>query len=408
MERASSSGDASEFLAAFLRAATVDRHLDPEAVPALYALVPQLTDDAVIKVFGRMYEHVVTDLQSLRAEDTAAAGPHARAIVDTLVDRLSVVMEQRNLEPTRADPEALRAEEEAQAARAAAEEAATQAMVYRSGIVPRKCTSCSVKWAFEGGLCRGCTTGGATAPPAPPPPPPPAAKPEDPYLAAAGGEALVWLRGECGSGLTGSDASLVALRTRVPLYCGDWQLWIAAAPKAACASWEAFAALSDAPGDYGASQSTEHNGRRAADVVFDATNFGTLYWNWADRSGVGGVYGRDANGNDFLPRIFVPLAEDAGVDAVEEARQDAQASLAEMPAELAGGLPKGGFAALIDEDMAMLRALVADKGTFGHAVLGPDALEPITATLYADDDGNRREAAFATERWWFYVRMDTS
>ena len=69
-----------------------------------------------------------------------------------------------------------------------------------------------------------------------------------------------------------------------------------------------------------------------------------------------------------------------------------------MPAELADGLPEGESAALIDEHVAMLRALVADRGTLGYAVLGPDALAPITTTLHADDDGNTREGAFATKR----------
>jgi len=266
---------------------------------------------------------------------------------------------------------------------------------------------------------------------------------------------LFYVRGEAGGALDGSDAALVAWRKRCGLYCGDWALHVAAAPRRV-GGWPAFAARAGLPppahawhegaaaegaggsagtggpeacdgsgsdsgseagsdcGSWGASL----DGRLAAEVLFDATNWGTVVWSWGEASGFGGVYARDGSGARFNPRVFVELEPDA--TGVEEARKEARDELAQMPQEIypdegrrnfrekpKPGIAKEDMALRIDADLDGLAVLVEQAGSFGAASL-PDALSPITVTLHCYRDGNERVAAFGTDAYWFYISMETS
>ena len=240
---------------------------------------------------------------------------------------------------------------------------------------------------------------------------------------------LVWLRGARASKLEGSKPALVEWRNRCQIYCGDWELLVAAAPRSV-GDWAQFVALADLPprvantptqGAKGA-MADSCDGRRPADLLFECTNWGTLCWDWGEVSGFRGVYARNAKGERVLPRIFIrDLAPDAGEAEMALVRETAVAHLAELPAAIfedggrrgaAGGtaasqqgIDKEAMAAIIEEDLRQLRALVAEAGCLGSTVL-PDALSKITTTqFYQNDDGNFQAAAFGTDAFWFYVEM---
>jgi len=217
---------------------------------------------------------------------------------------------------------------------------------------------------------------------------------------------LFWLRGSVRT-LAGSNSRLVAWRERCKIYCGDWELTVAAAPRKCHATWEDFARAAKAPLEFDEFECSSCPGSNPAEVLFRCTNFGTLYWSWATRSGLQTVYAKSSSGEEFLPRIWVELDPGDDVADVEEARQEAQAELAKMPDAIQGGMLKETMAASIDEDMALLTDLVREAGSFGAASL-PDGLSPIVTNVHAYNDGNDRVAAFGTSAYWYYVEMSTS
>ncbi|KAK3252747.1 hypothetical protein CYMTET_37975 [Cymbomonas tetramitiformis] len=155
--------------------------------------------------------------------------------------------------------------------------------------------------------------------------------------------------------------------------------------------------------------------KTAAEVFFEASNFGELFWDWVDcspeLSGAKrrGVYGIDADtGKKFLPRIWQELSSEAGESEIVAAEEQALNDLNELPAVLKDGIPKARMAERIRHDLKLLRELVADAGTFGKAILGPDAHQKIIFMNFASSDGNYRHFVFSTEANSYDVSVHTS
>jgi len=207
--------------------------------------------------------------------------------------------------------------------------------------------------------------------------------------------------GDCGESFEHPDANIVEFRRRCELVCGDWSLEVRACPLSVKSFQEFVASVEDecTTPECPSSETQGFNATTPAQLLFDYTNFGSLYWSWNEASGKNAVYGRSTG-------ISVHLEANADYQDIEAAGIKALEYLAAMPA-LKDGIPREQMQDIIKNDVRYLVTIVAEAGTFGAAVL-PGGMDPITNVLFTYDDGNVRKAAVCTDAFSYYIYLGTS
>ena len=162
---------------------------------------------------------------------------------------------------------------------------------------------------------------------------------------------------------------------------------------------------------------TDWTGTKVGMTLWHFGHFSSLCWDWKhvnERAGVEtepedkvlGGYMRMPGGRTFLARVFAQLAWNHGPTDLEAIRQEARATLAELP-EPAYGIPRHRFAAMIDGDVARLQALCGANGIVADGLL-KDPTAEIRHAMTLQSNGNEERVCFETETEWFGVDFGTS
>lgn len=206
------------------------------------------------------------------------------------------------------------------------------------------------------------------------------------------------------------NESIATFRSRVRIYCGDFDLKVCAIERSKM-GWSDFR---EAVGRQKSRDRFEQNGTAAgktpSEILGDFANFDELYWSWSEYNGVGGVYAKAPDGRSFLPRIWVRFGPEKTHLDVRSAKTAALSTLEKFPSAIDGQgfLTKDEFKDAIIKDFALLEDILLTSGlSWGDTVL-PGGSDPIEKSKYYYRDGNCREALFRTQKYKYYILCQTS